>query len=458
MPFADLTLASATLSGGARLAAASDGLPQRITVALDVHQDNVIGVTTSGVVFDPDGLHLWACGPNSIRKIRISDGAIVTTITDNSSDGGTRLTTNPQHITRQGSSIYVALSTNAQVAVIDTNTLVCRIYGQSVATVAAPAHALSGEAGKLWLKTPNNNSGSFVEFATSGSGDAATITPTGRSIAALWDMCSPSTSSDGFVYFVQSGNVVARYNLATSVSTSVSAVNSSYPRWPQYGAEWRGCTFDPIRRRVVVWNNGSSDWWGVNADTMAASSIEQYFGHAHFGGPTVLGGSSSYARQLVAWSDDGARIAFAAPRKAATGTALDSVRVVNIGPQRARWTWTAPGPCVVRRLFVPGDLANARSPIESLPSLPSFLTATRDHRKTRIYYSTDGGANRTEYQGDRLALALAAGAQITFDIEFTLSPEKLLGPRPWVADSIGGGPSIYYDVPAPRHRLLPGGL
>lgn len=442
LPPEKITLGSGTLSGGARIAAAAGGLPQRLTVAADKHLANVgTGGSNGGVCFDPDGLHIWAASPtaNNIRKIRISDGAVITTFTNNASDGGARTITTPQHVHRNGTLIYFAnTGTGNYLGEINTATLVCRLYSQ--ATLTAPVHCFSAESGKAWARTTNSGNATYNEFSLSGTGDAATATATGRTVAGGYAGC---IDGGGVYAYFATGSNYTRYKLSDGTTTTLAAINSSLPVLPGYFSAARAIHWNPALGKLVVSDQaGSNNWMTINSAFTAIDG--RVYGYSEFGGP-VMALSSNILAPGPDFTGDGLSMAFTTYEANANATVTASARVVTIGVQRWRAASTAPYARIIEAIAVPGQLANAQSSIENEPNNPSFLQNVYDHRKTRCYYSLDGGSNRTEFvPGDPLSVSVPAGGTLTVDIDMTLSNDKLLGPRPWVATSDGLNAAIIH--------------
>src|SRR5574343_349307 len=455
-----LTLASATLSGGMRIAAAAGGLPQRLTVQDDLLLNKVgaLGNGLGGVCLDPDGLHVWVSTytvSNSVKKIRLSDGAVIATFTNNSSDGGARTITGPSGLYRRGTKIYFAnVNTPYHLGEIDTQTMVCRLYSNAVVT--GPVHFASVESGKAWVRATPSGNATYSEVTLSGTGDAAAVAATGRTVAGSYGVCSDGGggeygASATYAVFATS-STVTRFKLSDGTTTTFAGTSNFQQSAISTGVA-RGIYFDPILQRVVVANvNGSNEWIVLNA---AFSGTEgRVWGPAEMGGPILVQGSN-YLPSLVSFSDDLSRCAFASWNIDTAPSETTSVRSINLATQRARWSWTPGRAAVVDSIVMPGLHGNARGAIEQVPPSPSFLSGVYDHRKTRFWYSFDGGANRTEFShADQLSLAVGAAQTLTIDVDMRVGPDKPLGPRPWIADAGGtNGPVLLYSIAEPTRRL-----
>jgi hypothetical protein len=261
---------------------------------------------------------------------------------------------------------------------------------------------------------------------------------TGRTQATMYDAVADNAGA--FMFFT-SGVVITRLNLSDSTTTTLVSLGAS-ATLPGYSPIWRGLVWDRELDQLVVWNNNPNDWLRVNAAFTAMDA--RAFGFSELGGPLMLSSSTSYHRTAVAWNDANDKIAFLVPANTGVAANLNSIRVVNIGVQRTRFKWTPAIAGRLERFSVPGDLANTSGKISDLPSSPAFLAAHIDHRKTKLFYSLDGGA-RTEYFGKKLAVAITASTEIWLDVDFQLGVYKDFDARPWVADDDAKGPWAVVD-------------
>jgi hypothetical protein len=450
-----LALGAAVLANGAQLAAAGSGLPQRITTANDSFLASVADVR-SGIAIDPDGLHVWvtARAANEIRKVRISDVVTVATITNNSSDGGTRNVLTPESLTRRGQYIWVAgAGAGNFLWRIDTATLVARAYAQAVgtaATVAAPYHVLSPDGtSTCWARTGNTGAGTYTEFTLAGTGDAATATTTARTQASMWDAVCDNA---GAYMFFTSGTSVTRLTLATSATSTLSNLGTS-SGLPGYGGTWRGLAWNTVSDKLIIWNNNSHDWWRVDSGFTTVEA--RVFGYADFGGPSLASSSTGYHRAPVAWSNDGHLIAFLVPPAGATASNLNNARVARIGDQSATWTESAATFAYrVRRIGVPQKSGSSRGLVGNMPNAPAFLAALYDWVRIEWAYSVNGGGWVTFDPSDDINVLVDVGETFALRALLRQPIEYLAVPAPYIGSDNGIGPTLEYE------RALPalGGL
>lgn len=447
-----------TLSGGARLAAASGGLPQRITMELDGLVPSVMS-GRSGVVWDPDGAHVWVSSDalSRVRKVRVSDGVAVTEFTNNTSDGGTRTITNPYLGSRRGTKLYFACGAAAgpYVGEIDTDTLVCRLYSQPGYPATGLGHVFCAEPGKVWYRNAHTTSGTYREGTLAGSGDSAAITDTGQTITG-WDGAG---DNEGLRAYVATGTGITWIDLATDVQTALSPFTTAINGLTGYGNSFRGLVWDPITNAPILQNgNQQTDHWGRvtrNASTGAltgwgvrVTSLTDYGGVGFYR-------STDFSRPAFAISPDGSKLAIAVATSNASVSALTSVRIVNLGVQRARWAWTPAQSIRMTRIHVPGDFAACWGAVENMSSSPSWLQSVYDLRRVSFWYSVNGGARVAFDPGAPLAVDVPAGQQILIDVDMQHTLENLIVPfRPRLGAIDGvSGPAVEYTRADARERL-----
>lgn len=454
----DLTLASATLSGGARLVTAGSGLPTRLTTADDLYFTSAaLGLAATnrgGVCFDPDNLHIWITTATALRKIRLSDGAVIANITSNASDGGTRTIASPQSLVRRGNKLYAGnTGANNWLIEVDMPTLVCRLYAQVAglgAVVTAPYHVIS-DGTNLWARTGNNTSGTYQEFTLSGTGDTATATGTARTFGG--GTCFEAFVDNAGTYIWTSAATVLSRIKVSDLSVTSFTFTSTTMNLPSHNSNtMRGAAYDPLEDKMVAHPVGSDTWWYVKQDV---SGAEKRLGGVWEQGGALAEVGTTYKRSSLAWSDDGTMFAHFS---VGSGFTHEDIRVINVGVQRARWTWTPGAACTVKRFTVPGEFGNMKGIMSNMPATPGFFSTLADFRKTRLFYSVNGGA-RTEYFGGQLSLSLAAGDVLTFDVDFqhlVVHPTMF---APYVGGDSGEGPQISYDSAViPRRGRVLGGM
>lgn len=433
------TLANATLSGGARIAAAGGGLPQRITTPADRVLANVAELR-AGVVFDPGGAHVWvnARTSNEIRKVRISDGVTVSTL----SAGVGAL---PENMSR-------ALgSTKAYVAGAGTNTalevdLIAGTVTTFTSPTASPYHVVQGSAGKAWVRSTNASSAAYTEFTL------ATGVATGRTIANSWSLVYDATNAK--IYQLAATGAVQRLAEATlAVELTWAAPSTAAHSVPRYGSSFRELVVDSARRPIVAdTSTGSVYRYQSGAD---AIDRRLFMGSAEFGVPaTSSQGTARFQRQFMAFSDDDAQAAWLQYNStgASISDALD-VRVMQLGTARARWSFAAATPLIVKEVSAGGSFGNIYEAVITPPA--GQPTAAYDYRRTRWFYSTDGGTNRTEFTpGDDLTIAVASGGALTVDADMKVWELPLPTLAPWIGGSSGEGISMVALRPRARERFV----
>jgi hypothetical protein len=449
-----LTLGSATLSGGMLLASAGGGQPQRLTTELDKFYTNTsmgsTSATRNGFAFDPDNLHFWVlvgttAGANTgFRKIRISDGAVIATVTGNASDGGTRVITSPQGLTRRGNKIYAGnAGAGTYLCEYDMVSNVCRLYAQ--ATVAAPCHVVSDGA-NLWARTAPTSSSAYQEFTLGGAGDAATATPTARVTAAAFEMV---VDNAGTYAYLAVGTLITRYKISDATTTNYTpGLSLNVPGYN--GNTFRGCSWDKVEDKLIVRHVNSDDWWYVNSSFNGAE--KRAFGVFELGGILAEVGTL-FQRSAIAWSDDASMVGFMATESGATATTATNVRIRNLAIQRARWTWTPSTPAVLKSIRIPGELANVQGYMDNLPNPATFFSSIFEFKKTRVYYQVNAGA-RVEYLGGELAVALAANDVLTVDADMQHLVAHPHAIAPYIAGDGAEGPALTVSFPEPRRRLV----
>jgi hypothetical protein len=443
----DLTLAAATLSGGARLLAAGSGYPARITPADDTYFEQILNTNSlSGVAIDPDKLHIWiVASSTTIRKIRISDGSVIATFTSNASSGGTRNITTAQNLYRLGTLIYFAnASTGNYLGVIDTAAMTCQLYAQ--ATVVSPVVAIPDGTGKVWARTGNTGAQPFSEFTLSGTGDTATATATGRTFSNGYGAC-PDGGAGVYIYFTNSTNVV-RYKISDGTTTTNTVGTTNFPGILGFGNTFRNTVWDYSLAQPLVWQ-GNAIWSRFKPDLSAIDGPALGLPEYGFSNPS----NSNMCATPYAWSDDGLLQAWIVTRSATTTGINDSIKTRSLGVQRARWTYAPGQGGTLKKIFVPGDLANIRGLISNPPAVNSlaFGAASFDYRVTKVFYQI-GAAARVEYKGGDLAAAFLASDTLTIDVDFQYSDAIPKSPAPYVGGDSGEGLLLLYDTAVTRRR------
>lgn len=457
----DLSIASATLSGGARSVASGGGYPARLTTQDDsYYSPTSLGSAAAGkggIAFDPDNLHFWilvgttAGASTGLRKINIASGSVVTTITGNGTDGGTRAIVSPQGLTRRGNELSFASSgTGNYLCKYNMVTGIMRMYSQ--ATVAAPYHVVF-DGTCLWARTSSTSSGTYQEFTLAGTGDSAAATATANTVASAWEMFVDVAGTNA--YFLLSASVT-KYTLATHVVASTYTPATVY-NFPGYtGNALRGGFYDHLEDKVVVRQTNSDNWWYINS--AFTGSEKRFMGMFEHGGAVAEGSATSIPRSCVALSDDGTKVGFITPEGGVSAALPTAVKIRNIGVERARWTYTVTAAGQLKTIFVPGDLANVNGVISNLPSPATWFGSATDFRKTKVFYSLNGGA-RTEYKGETLSLALAVSDSLVIDVDMQHLVTHPHAFAPFVGGVNGEGVRLsILPTNTPRRGRIQGGI
>jgi hypothetical protein len=433
------TLADATLSNGARLVSSGGGLPQRITTAADIVLAGVAELR-SGVVFDPDGLHVWVPRRTTgdIRKIRISDGSVITTLTTNVSS--------PENISRAlgSSNAFVASSGNTKALKIDLNAATISDF---VSPTASPYHVVEGSSGKAWVRTSNSAAAVYTEFTL------ATGVATGRTLASAWDLHADLTNAKLFS-LASSGAVLKIDEAANTTDLTWTAPGTAIHGAPAWSNAQRALIVDSSRRPIVI------DTAAGHAYRYAAGSnaIDKrlLFGATDFGQPpgsTI--GAARFQRQFMAFSDNDQKVAWLQPNSSGAISDAIDVRVIDIRTARARWTLNTTVSMLVKEISAGGAFGNLYAAVTTPPN--GFSTSAYDYRRTRWYYSTNGGGSRTEFTpGDDLSVAVAAGGALTVDADMCSWEMPLPTLAPWIGGTSGEGIGVIAQVARPADQLYRG--
>lgn len=418
------TLADATPTGGARVVASGSGLPQRITTAADTVLAG-ISELRGGVVFDPDGLHVWVNlrTTGAIQKIRISDGATITNLSG--------LTT-PENLSRALGSTKAYSGNTTQAYQVD---LVAGTLNTFTNPVANSYHVVEGSAGKAWARTGNAAAGVYTEFTL------ATGVATGRTIASSWDMVYDATNNKLFA--LKSNGSVEKINEGTlAVELTWAAPSTTVHGIPFYGNTFRALVVDSARRPIVM---DTSTGHAYRYDAASAVLDRRFLvAAAELGTPpgsTI--GAARFQRQFMAFSDDDSRVCWLQANS--TGGSISDtldVRVVNIATQRARWSLPVGGNPVTVQEITAFTMGNAQFTVDAPPV---GQATAHDWRQAKWYYSIDAGARTQFCPGDDLAIAVGAGSTLNVDVDFQRLDTPMIGAAPFVGGTSGTGIGVVWD-------------
>ena len=401
-----LSLASAVLSGGARIASAGGGLPQRITTEDDLLLPNNLPYLFGNVVFDSNN-DMWVSSFNlgSIRKYNLA-GDLLDTIGPISSPMGIYLDGNDLWIGVYGEIKARRYDVTNVPAVLQYTTPVLATRPSQV----FPHSALASDI--VWLKT--YSAGPFEEWNTT------TDTMTGRSIpgsvlAALPDL-------DGF--WIADGSTI-RHWLVSDLSndrTYSPGYGITHPGWV-----WSGFMQSLGFDGTYVYVNPQ-----IFGDIFRITASDALFDRRILSATPETGaatGASGWTqKQMPSFSSDGNYMAImnSVP---ATGTYRGLI--IRRSTHRARWSWAPGGPVTVQYLLVPGGLCRTQD-------------ASNDLRKARCYYSLNGGVDRTEFTpGSPISVAVSSTQTLTIDVDME-NWQHLDRVAPWVGGDAGEGITFLY--------------
>lgn len=431
--FKDINIQDAVLTNGARIATLemfdSVLLEDRFTVAQDIVVTNVIA-DHNGIVADPDSLHFWTTrrSENAVKKIRISDGAVVANIT-------TGIST-PEAINTDGVSIFVACAGGNNIKQIDPST--ATVTATYTSPTASPYHFVKTRnlADKGWVRTGNSTSGTYTEFTLS------TGVATGRTLGAgaAYHLVSTEESGTRYLYWTGGGNVLKLLESDLSLVRTFTRKGGNLTL-PGHGAFRELYVDSQFRPNVRNTNTGAIDRWLSGSDTFDKRIFDS---EGHLGGGTLVAGGVRFLRDFIAFTPDGKYVAYAHVADPTTEN-FTAIRIRNVQTQRARLSFANPvkAAITIKAIITKGDLGNARG---FFYNPPNTYPTGYDLRKVRTYYSVDGGSNRFEYEGNLDGLTIPVGGTLTLDWDFN-TWEKPSGPHPWVSGLSGPVIRVWYDDP-----------
>lgn len=422
------TLAEATLSNGARLAAAGSGLPQRITIP-DVWLTPQFGSSqrTAQATFDDQGFFYYSRAssgtslPAQTRKFNLADGTEISKNMDALTDckairwesGRNRLllTNYNEHrveirsvadLTLQGTLVAASNGTFPEGLALLPNDKLAISYGAvnrvDVFSRATGALLVTGAAPAPGTNTILIHEGPTDDQVYTGLGDS-----TGR-----WRLL----------------NIAAGTNAAFGGTGLGGTFNPGYIRWPEY------VTLDPAGHLYV--SNSPRDEGAIQVQRYAnanpASTPTLYWGGGNRQGQ-LRAARNVGGRTPIAFSPDGKWVAVCI---SGANNTQQQWMIQRIGIQRSEWSKLFSTSCVLKNIAVPGCLGNDRD-------------ASFDDRKTKCYYSING-VDFTEFTpGATLSLAIAAGTTLRVRADMDVAG-KPTGTPPWVGGDAGEGPSLVYDT------------
>jgi hypothetical protein len=431
---ASLALASAALTGGLQLAAATGTLPQRLTTKTELFLDS-IGTARSGIVYSADGSHIIIGNrtSNHIEYIRLSDNNI-TLLTGSTTDPA-RLIVDPESMTTGfDNRSWFASAGNHLVGFVDTTSSPPRVELFS-GSISNPHHVVEHTGGKILVRTGPTATGNYTEFSFAGTGSTNSLAYTGRVTAVMYDALPDFSGS--VLFLPSAGSSVIKAAAGTlSASDTLTSILTLYSSFPGAGNTWRDGFFDRSTKTLYVQSSLEDGWFGVDVETMTV--VGRAFGPSEFGNPPGKY-STTWSRCPAAVSPDGTRLAMITYTTSTLGLPT-SIREITLGIQRARWTWAPGSNVTVKSISLPGMTANQKGSVENSPAY-TWVNSEYDHRRTRFFYSLNGGTDRTEFtQNSILDLAVSSAQTLTIDVEMRWTPANHNGPAPFIQS---GGYILY---------------
>lgn len=408
-----------TLSGGARYAALGGGLPARVTTQADVLIDDVMG-SYGNPVFDPDNTHIWCPSfeAGALRRYVITTGA---------QNLSTATVAQCMGLMRNGAtSMFLGGYTDNSLKEYGWDGVLIRSVASPSANPRA-FFAVPGVSGLVWVQRFASD---LLKEATWPAGVL-----TGKQTANGVGSAYPSPNGT-YLYVILNATTIRKYresDVATMYSVTPQQHGDCMHGHVSASGQINQLYIGADDKPVVSYNFYShiDRFLNQSGSTLAAIADKRIV----WGDPT-FGGSA--ARQAVlgpplGFSDDGNYAWIRSPKLAAEGLAT-SIRIVRVSTHRARWAQAFAANATLKYIFVPGALGNNYS-----------ANATYDNRRTRCYYSLDGGDNRTEFTpGSLLDVSITAGQTLTVDADMNIWEKPALD-APYVGGDAGEGPTIVYD-------------
>lgn len=422
-----LSLASAVLSGGARLAAAGGGLPQRITTAADFAFAGGM-LSYNNPVFADDGLSFWwtsFSGPAGLYCTRIADGALLASV-------GTAGSPMGLSVDRTAQRLYVAVYTTSHCREYDmAGNLTADLNLTGVGwTNCAHVVRVPGTAGKIWARG-YAAANTVVEFSLT------TGIATGRTIVSSVGIRSIYATT-GYIWVVGGNGRVVKYDeptLAVVYLWDPTGTSSDHGGDAgRYPADQGGLTVDSAGRPIVVRLNGAVDRYSAIGG--AGYTAERLIWGANPRLRDGVGGRSLIAflqNQPIAFSVDEAQIAFPTVDNAG---AISEIRVRSTAAAVSTWSKVFATSAVISLIGIPGALRGDRGNDKASVAV--------DFRAALFAYRVAAGAWVAFSPGAPLAIPIAAGQ--TLDVRATMNTfGQPPGNDPWIGGDAGEGITLVYE-------------
>jgi hypothetical protein len=454
----DLTLAGATLSGGARLAASGGGLPQRLTTELDGVIDTTVILGGGSVIFQ--GVVLAA--DNSGDVIGVSTGSSVKRF-NGSGTSWTQLYSTSVSIARslaRGAAGKLMISRNTagvQWYELDETSGVATAKTLPSSTLQQIFMVPGGTADRAWY----HNGGSPATELVLSTGAAS-----GRTLV-LATGCLACTGSnwDGTpsIYVLETATKITRYNESTLalMDTWLTAPGSDVgPPCSDFG---RSPPIVQADGRLIVKSDapygfdrlpavGGSEMHsnaGVDRLTWGSTELAGVVRSNLSGGAQLMPGMDISANgRWMTWIASTAASVFAR-----------AIQVRNIQTQTVEWSRALAGESALIDFNLPGNLGNHYGLYGALYN--GHAGALADHRNARVYYQRVGidGAKQFLTHGAYIApggLSLVGASALKIGVEFDRGLGKLTtSAGPYIGGPSGEGPTLYFEngITDQRNRL-----
>lgn len=439
---ASLLFSAATLSGGAQLASATGSIPQRITVATETY---ITGTANGrhGIAFDPDGVHFWLSDSNAhqLKRYRLSDGVIDYAITGSTTDPTKNtMTAGPSTLkVGYGNRLWFVTEGTHTVGFIDVSTATpsCEIFSGS-SLLSNTVDVCEHLPGRILVRYGGATAAStYFEYSYSGTGSVNTNAYTGKQIIEGTTFWTAVPDISGNVYTANNTGVIHKRSSTTlTASANNTPISANVVSLPGYSSVRRELVYYPTAAKLFAKGVSENDWDQIDVTTMTIDG--RAYPDTEFGNPMSLI-ASSYERSPIAYSLDGTKQVHVTYEAEANATTFAHVRTLTLGKQRSRWTFALGANAHVKLISVVGQVANMIGSVANMPS-NTWLNSEYDLRKTKFYYSLDGGTTRIEFkQGDFLNVAVTSAQTLTVDAEFQKTPLLNYGVDPWIGDSTTQG-------------------
>lgn len=454
----DLTLAGATLAGGARLASSGGGLPSRLTTELDQFLDinALVGaVGINGIAFPSDGTSdIISVLTNNTTKRYTGAGSLVWTVASTAGRSLARIT---------GAKVIEARETAGSALFFEideaTGVLTNKTFGPA-ATAKQLIVVPGGTANTAWY----HSSGTVITEITYSTGAATTRTISG--LTGVLAILGSNWNGTPSIFILESSTRITRYNESTLalMDTWTTAPGAGAQGMPggQFGNS--GIWIDSAGRIYVkseapyAIDRILSTTGIANLHTSAnATSVERVmWGGSEFGGPmqAPTGGGAQFEPGFDI-SPNGRWFAMVVPTTAPVATRAVTIR--NIQTQNVEWTQALSNAVSWIGISMPGNLGNKYG----VWPLNWNSGNAADLRTAKFYYQRVGSGGNVDASPVYLAhgayvppagLALAGITSLKVGMDFSRGWGTAPGPEPYIGGPSGEGPRLWIEQGPTLHR------